>query len=246
MVLELLQSTGEVSVADLSRRAAISEMTVRRDLDALQRDGIITRLHGKAISAVSRSHEPPYALRAQRNVEAKVRIGRLAASLLSSGETVILDVGTTVLEVARALLDGPSLTVLTPSLRIAQVLADEPRIRLMLTGGLLRAGESSLISDLAERAFQEFRFDTFMIGVGGLDVEAGLTEFNLDDARVKRSALTSVRRCIVLADATKLGQIAFAKICPLDRVDVLVTDPRASAEAMDAIRSTGVEVLVAE
>ncbi len=220
-------------------------MTVRRDLEALERDGVLKRVHGGAISAVSTSYEPPFVSRASRNAEAKERIGRAAAGLLSEGETVILDVGTTTLEVARALRGRRNITVLTPSFRAAQLLADEPGIRLMVTGGVVRPGELSLVGDLAEQAFRDLRFDTFLMGVGGIDADAGLTEFNLDDARVKRTALASVRRCVVVADASKLGKVAFARVCPLEGIDVLVTDDQSGPDDLAPVRAADVEVVPA-
>jgi DeoR/GlpR family transcriptional regulator of sugar metabolism len=242
LTLQLLESKGELTVAELSALAEVSEMTIRRDLEALEREGLLKRVHGGAVTVVSRSYEPPFAARAGRNGAAKERIGRAATELLTDGETVILDVGTTTLDVAKA-LRGRNLTVLTPSLRAAQVLADEPGIRLMLTGGLARPGELSLVGDLAERSFAELRFDTFVMGVGGIDLEAGLTEFNLDDARVKRAALASSRRCVVVSDSSKLGRVAFARICPLDRMDVLVTDTDAAPDDVAALEGADVEVI---
>lgn len=245
MALERLQLAGEVSVAELSREAGVSEMTIRRDLEALERAGALRRVHGGAISAVSRSYEPPFALRSGREPDAKARIGALAASLLSEGDTAVIDVGSTALELASALREADRLTILTPSLRAAQILAENASLRVIMTGGVLRPGELSLIGDLSERAFEELRPDVVFLGVGGVDREAGLTEFNLDDTRVKRAALQSARRCVVLADSSKLGRVAFARICPLERVDVLVTDSGAEESALDWIRDAGAEVLVA-
>jgi DeoR/GlpR family transcriptional regulator of sugar metabolism len=243
LCLQILERRGRVSVAELALKASVSEMTIRRDLEALEREGVLRRVHGGAVSAVSMSYEPPFAVRAQRAVAAKERIGRAAADLLAEGETVILDVGTTTLEVAKALRGRRNLTVLTPSLRVADVLAPEPGLRLMLTGGVIRPGELSLVGDLAEAAFRDLRFDTFVMGVGGVDPEEGLTEFNPDDARVKRAALASARRCVVVADGSKLGKVAFARICPVERVDVLVTDREAPAELVTALEAAEVEVV---
>lgn len=241
----MLSERSEVSVAELSRRAGVSEMTIRRDLEALEREGALRRVHGGAISAVSRSYEPPFALRAGRRPEVKARIGALAATLLSEGDTAVIDVGTTTLELARALGKARNLTILTPSLRAARALAGNPDLRVIVTGGIVRPGELSLVGDLAERTFEDLRCDTVFLGVGGIDAEAGLTEFNLEDAWVKRAALACARRCVVLADATKLGKVAFARICSLARVDILVTDSEASEEALEPIRQAGVEVLIA-
>jgi DeoR family transcriptional regulator of aga operon len=242
--LERLTERGEVSVAELSRDAGVSEMTIRRDLEALERDGVLRRVHGGAISAVSRSYEPPFALREGRCQEAKTRIGRVAASLLSEGDTAVIDVGTTALEVARSLAGASGLTILTPSLRAAHLLSGAEGVRVIVTGGILRPGELSLVGDLAERAFEELYCDTAFIGVGGVAAEVGLTEFNLDDARVKRAALANARRCVALADGSKLGKVAFARICALERVDVLVTDSSAGEEELEPIRSAGVEVMI--
>jgi len=144
-------------------------------------------------------------VRAKRGNEAKAAIARATADMIGERETVILDVGTTTLEVARALHNRRNLTVLTPSLQIANVLAKHRGIRLMVTGGTVTAGELSLVGDMAEEAFSRLRFDTLVMGVGGVSIESGCTEYSLEDARVKRAALACVRRCIVVADSSKLG-----------------------------------------
>lgn len=244
-ILKELGERGEVSVATLSRERHVSEMTIRRDLEALERQGLLRRVHGGAISAVSRGYEPPYALRAGRGAEAKVRIARLAASLVGDGEALVLDVGTTALELARAIAGRTGLTVLTPSLRATELLTPNPDLRVIVTGGIVRPGELSLVGDLAERAFADLHCDVAYLGAGGVDASVGVTEFNLDDARVKRAAIASARRCVVLADASKLDRIAVARVCPIERVDVLITDADAPEPVVAQLRDRDVEVLVA-
>jgi DeoR family transcriptional regulator of aga operon len=245
LCLEKLAEQGEVTVAELSRATDVSEMTTRRDLEQLEREGLLKRVHGGAISRVSRGYEPPFALRNGRGEDVKARIGKLAATLVAENETLIIDVGTTTLALARSLTEAAGLTVVTPSLRAAAALSLNDDLRIIVTGGITRPGEQSLIGDLAERAFAELHCDTVFLGAGGVEAKAGVTEFNLEDTRVKRAALDSARRCVVLADATKLGTVALAAVCPLDRVDVLVTDSSASDEALAPIRESGVEVLTA-
>ena len=245
LCLEALAEQGEVSVAELSKVAGVSEMTIRRDLEQLERERLLKRVHGGAISLVSRGYEPPFALRSGRGEDAKARIGRLAATLVSENETLVIDIGTTPLALAENLTDASGLTVLTPSLRAAQALSVNADMLVIVTGGITRPGELSLIGDLAERAFGELHCDTVFLGAGGVDATAGVTEFNLEDTRVKRAALASARRCVVLADATKLGKVALASVCGLDRVDVLITDESASDEALAPIQESGVEVLTA-
>ena len=243
--LELLQQKGELSVAELSRRTGASAMTVRRDLEVLEQEGALRRVHGGATSVASRGYLPPYSVREKRDLAAKRQIGEAAATMIGERETVILDVGTTTLETARALRGRRNLTVLTSSLHIANVLAKERGIRLMLTGGTVTPGDLSLIGDLAEEAFSRLRFDTLVMGVAGVDAEVGCTEFSTEDARVKRAALATVRRCIVVADSSKLDTVTFARICPLDSVSVVVTDSRAEPEQVAALESTHVQVVVA-
>jgi DeoR/GlpR family transcriptional regulator of sugar metabolism len=243
MALELLQQRGELSVQELSERTGVSAMTVRRDLQVLEQEGALRRVHGGAISVASRGYLPPYSVREKRDMEAKERIGAAAASIIGERETVIIDVGTTTLEVARALRGRQNLTVITSSLHVANVLAKERGCRLMITGGTVTPGDLSLIGDLAEDAFSRLRFDTFVMGVAGVDSDVGCTDFSTDDARVKRAALATVRRCIVVADSSKLGVVTFARICPVNSISVVVTDDRAQPDQVVALRSTHVEVV---
>lgn len=237
-----LQEAGQVSVAALAERFEVSEMTVRRDLDELERQGACRRVHGGAVMAASRSYEPPFAVRRDRAVEAKQRIGAAVADLLTEGETVLLDIGTTTLAVAEALRGRRNITVLTPSLRIASVLADEGDLRLICLGGMVRPGERSMVGGLAEEAIRSFFVDVCVLGIGGIDPQAGLTEFNLDDASIKKVALGQSRRIVVAADASKLGSVAFAAVAPASDVHVLVTDTAPDDPRVKALEKQGVDV----
>jgi DeoR/GlpR family transcriptional regulator of sugar metabolism len=218
-------------------------MTVRRDLEALEQEGMLKRVRGGAITATSRSYEPPFALRSVRSGEEKSKIAQAAVAMVSEGETVILDVGTTALAVAEGLEKRRNITVVTPNLRAAWLLADRQDLRVILTGGIVRHGERSLIGSFSEQAFESIYCDTFFMGVGGLNLQAGLTEFNLDDARVKQKAMQYSRRCIVVADSSKLGQIAFARIAAIDEIDALITDAGAEPEKVGELQDVGLEVI---
>jgi DeoR/GlpR family transcriptional regulator of sugar metabolism len=244
-ILDLLNSHGSVTVADLVARLGVSEMTVRRDLDALKRMGLLRRVHGGAVGAQGRSYEPPFLSRSAKHGNEKKRIGQAAASLVNNGDSIILDVGTTTLEVARHLAKKRNLTIVTPSFRIASLLAEQPDIRLILTGGILRPGELSLVGNLAERAFQDFFVDKLFLGTGCIDFEAGLTEFNLEDAMVKKAMLRSAKEIIVVADASKFGQVAFAAIAPLNAVNRLVTDASLDPVTHTHLQAENIEVILA-
>lgn len=242
-MLELLEEHGELKISDLSSRFSVSEMTVRRDLEVLEREGLLRRVRGGATGATSRSYEPPFALRAERNAEAKKRIGLAVAEMISDGETVIIDVGTTALAVAESLKDRRGLTIVTPSLRAAWMLADNAELRVMVTGGIVRPIERSLVGSLSDKAFENLYCDTYCMGIAGIDVDAGFTEFNLDDARVKQEAMRYSRRCIAVADASKLGRVAFARVADLEQVDLLITNDVADREKVDRLKGAGLEIM---
>nr|BAL55923.1 DeoR family transcriptional regulator [uncultured Chloroflexota bacterium] len=246
-ILALLESKGEVRVSELCQQFGVSEMTIRRDLAALDRAGLIRRTHGGAISGRGRSYEPPFLERANTNLNQKKRIAGLAITLIHDGESIALDVGTTTLEVAMALRQKAlrNLTIITSSLHIANLLAEMPHIRLIVSGGILRPGEHSLIGHLAERTFREFYVDKLFLGVGGISLEAGLTEFNLEDALVKQAMLQNAKECIVLADSSKLNRIALNRIAPLHAIHTLITDAEADRDTLQRLQELGIRILLA-
>ena len=187
-------------------------MTVRRDLDELARNGLLRRVHGGAVSARGRSYEPAFLSRSTQNQEEKQRIAAAAVELIRNGDSVALDVGTTALEVARQLEGKRDLTVITPSLRVASLLSESQGLRLMLTGGILRPGELSLVGNMAEAAFQQFYVDKLLLGIGGIDLNAGFTEFSLEDALVKKAMLRAAKEIVVIADSSKFGRITLLQL----------------------------------
>jgi DeoR/GlpR family transcriptional regulator of sugar metabolism len=244
-ILELLEKNGSLTVAQLVERFEVSDMTVRRDLDTLESKGLLRRVHGGAVNVRGRSYEPSFLLRSAAYRDEKVRIGQMAAALVNDGDSIALDVGTTTLEVARHLNGKHNLTIITPSYQIAGLLAQQPDIRVILTGGILRPGELSLVGDLAQRFLQEFFVDKLFLGIGGIDVDAGLTEFNLEDALVKRVMFGMAKETIVVADASKFGRIAFAVVGPLHTVSRIVTDSALDAATVAQIQKLDIDVLLA-
>ena len=169
-IINLLEDLGAVTVSDLVKEFKVSEMTIRRDLDILENQGLLRRVHGGAVSRRGRSYEPPFMLRTSENLENKIRISQAAADLIQNGDSITLDVGTTTLEIARHLQNKQDLTVITPSLQIANELINHPGIRLILTGGILRIGELSMVGHLAERIFEDFFVDKLFLGAGAVDL----------------------------------------------------------------------------
>ncbi|WP_410614915.1 DeoR/GlpR family DNA-binding transcription regulator [Amycolatopsis sp. lyj-109] len=244
VIVERLRDVAQVGVAELAEATGASEMTVRRDLDHLASRGVLRRVHGGAVAAKPSGVEPPFAARATAGIAAKRAIAAAAAELIRDGETVVLDSGTTALELAR-LLRGRPITVMPLSLHAARELAEVPGVRLLLPGGEARPGEQALIGPLTRASLRALRFDVAVLSPCAFDLGSGLTAFDLDDAEVKRAALDVSARAIVLADGAKWGRSAFACVCPADRADVVITDPGAPEDLRAALTERGVLVHVA-
>ncbi|WP_017557677.1 DeoR/GlpR family DNA-binding transcription regulator [Nocardiopsis baichengensis] len=242
LVIARLKEAGEVAVAELAEASGHSEMTIRRDLDRLESQGVLRRVRGGAVSLVPRGQEPPYALRERQAVEAKRRIAERVVSLLPAGAAVALDSGTTALEVARGLAGRP-VTVMPLSLQGADALARSPETTVLVAGGELRPGELNLHGPLAEAALAAVRFDAAVLGCCGISAGDGVTAHDLPDVAVKRAMMRSSQRVIAAADATKIGLVTMGHVCPVGEIDTLVTDTGAPEEALAEIRAAGVDVV---
>ncbi|OQQ13905.1 decarboxylase [Streptomyces sp. M41(2017)] len=240
-ITEAVQAAGSVGVAELAELTGTSEMTVRRDLEALAAQGVLERYRGGARSLLLRGDEPPFSMRVHDGLEAKRRIAAEAAQLITDGESVVLDSGTTCLEVARA-LKGRRITVMPLSLHAVNALADAPQLTLLVPGGLTRQGELALTGPLTEASLASLRFDTALIGCCGLDAVNGLTAYDLDDAAVKRAAIAASRRVIAVTEGAKVSRTALAVVAPVSALDVVVTDEHAPQEQMEALAAAGVSV----
>ena len=243
-ILERVEASGDVTIADLALALNVSEMTVRRDVERLEREGALRRTHGRVVRGVSGSYEPPFAARADRSAGEKALIARQVSELIADRQTVILDGGSTGVAIARELATR-ELTVCTPSLRVADELRSATGVRLMLTGGTMRRGEESLIGPSAVATLEEHRFDVYVMTVSGLDPLQGCTEWNTDDAIIKRTALRVSSRCIVAADSSKFGSTAFARVCGLDAISVVVSDESLSDSHRERVSLAGVSLRIA-
>src|ERR1700735_4840830 len=240
-IMQALHQRRPVLVGELALELGCSEMTIRRDLESLERSGGLRRVHGGAASVFLSAEETPYGIRAFEFSDAKVAIGAAAAGLLADGETVILDGGTTAMEVARA-LRSLRLTVMPLALRPVFELHECPGIKLLLPGGEVRPGELSLTGSLTEPSFSQLRFDTCVMGPCGIDVKAGITTHLLAETAVKRAAAKASQRVVAVADSSKLGRVAFCHVCNLDDIDIIVTDAQADPQTVDELRAAGVDV----
>jgi DeoR family transcriptional regulator of aga operon len=242
VILEELAAGGSVGVTDLCERLGVSATTVRRDLELLEEQRLLTRTHGGAVAQMV-SYELPLRYRSARRQEQKRRIGLEAATRLHDGAVIGLTGGTTTTEVARAVAHRP-LTVVTNALNIASELAIRRNIKLLVTGGVARAETYELVGPIADRAVVDLHLDLVFVGVDGLTAGAGLTTHHEIEANTDRAIMDSAARVVVVADGSKLGRVAFVQISPITVVHELVTDDEADADELARIRECGVTVTV--
>ncbi|MEU3448995.1 DeoR/GlpR family DNA-binding transcription regulator [Streptomyces thermolilacinus] len=252
LILDEVRRRGGVRVNELTRRLNVSDMTVRRDLDVLARQGVVEKVHGGAVPvAEARTHEPGFEAKSALEPGAKEDIARAAAAMVAPGAAIALSGGTTTYAVARRLLDVPDLTVVTNSVRVADVFhsaspqgagpgggAGPGSATVVLTGGV-RTPSDSLVGPVADQAIGSLHFDVLFLGVHGVSVEAGLSTPNLAEAETNRRLIRSARRVVVVADHTKWGKVALSSFARLEDVDTLVTD----AGVSDGVRAAMAEHL---
>jgi len=243
-ITELINRQKTVTNAELMERFGISIETVRRDLDDLERQGILRKVYGGAVVNVSLNSEPEYASRLRTNYEEKNAIAREAAKLICPGDTVFLGVGTTVQAMVPYMKNIGQLTVFTNALRTAVELMEIPDCTVILPGGQLRAKELTLSGFPAEDNFLNFNVDKAFIGIGGVTQE-GITDFHTGEARLHRQLVLNARQSVALADSTKLGIRAMNNVCTLEQIDLVVTDGNADQRTVKALKKAGAKIIVA-
>ena len=248
-ILALLDSRRRITLRELSAQLGLSETAIRRDLVTLEELGLLKRLQDGAVAIPHYRQRQDHQARMSHNREKKERIGQAAASLIGAGECVILDSGTTPLQVARYIcadlrLSG-GLTVYTASLPILREIAGCPGIRLMLLGGIYRPEHEALVGPQTINNLKDIRADKIFLGADGITSSNGVTTAGILEADVDRYMLSASREVIVVADSSKIGIIGLVSLIHLDQINKLVTDPDAPPGFLAAVRRLGVEVILA-
>jgi DeoR/GlpR family transcriptional regulator of sugar metabolism len=239
----MLSRDGEVSTAEAAELFGVSDMTIRRDLEALEESGVAVRSYGGAVAAQRISFEFAFDERRRRNLPQKRSIGRHAAGLIDSGRTVFLDTGTTTLQVAEALSSAAvECTVATSSLVIASTLWGRQEVDLILVGGRVRRGSPDLVGPGTELMLDRLTADIAFVGSDGIDPERGSFAGDMETARVAERMAANARRVVVVADSSKLGSAGGARYVATEGIDELITDSEAGAEAVEALKDRGVKV----
>lgn len=249
-ILSIVEERGFARVTQLSQFFGISEVTVRADLDALAELSAVQRVHGGALAATRLpGPERPFEQSMLAGSQEKARIGRTAAALVNSHQTVVLDVGTTTSAIATALLERDDLqgvVVITNALNIALMLEPViPRFTVVVTGGTVRPLQHSLVDPLAGVVFDRIRADLAFIGCSGVDAISGITNVNLPEADLKRRMLGASARCIVVADSSKLGVTQQSRVAPIGEIHTLITGVEAEAGELALLEATGLRIVLA-
>ena len=248
-ILAMLHKQGMVKIPELAKFFDVSVITIRRDLDELVRAGQVQKVYGGAILAPQATPEPEaqrlFHARLAHHHREKMMIGMAAAKLVKDGQTIILNIGTTALEVAKHLGEFEDLTVLTNSIPILNQLANT-RLNVYSLGGKLRCNELALHGSLAFKALNDFYVDKAFIGAGGITLENGITDHNVDSAELCAAIAKRSRQTILVADSSKFGKDASVIIGPLNCVDTIITDSGISEEFADGIRQAGNELIIVD
>jgi DeoR family transcriptional regulator, fructose operon transcriptional repressor len=241
-ILAQVRAQGAASAEELSQSLGVSVETIRRDLRGLRDQGLLTRVHGGATRSSRRSAEGSFAARHALHPARKRAIAALAASLVEAADTIVIDTGTTALELARALPAGFRGRVLTNSVPVAAELTARGDIELLLCGGQVRPGDGACSGAHAQAFFADFYAAKAFLGAGGVDSGAGLTDYYPAEAAIRRTIAAHSAATYVLADSSKLGVIAVYRVCPLDRLTAVITDDEENPGARAAL-ARGVTVL---
>jgi DeoR family transcriptional regulator, aga operon transcriptional repressor len=241
-ILDALQRDGRVLVKDLARRFRTSQITIRKDLEFLNGQGIIQRTHGGALPVRPGALlDPTLREKEKLHRKQKMQIALAAARLVDEGQSVLLDSGTTTMAIARALKGMAKLTVITNAINIAAELAGTD-IEVIITGGMLRKNSFSLVGPLAERTLRQLSADVLFLGVDGFDTKAGLFTPNLLESEVNRTMVEISRRTIAVCDSSKFGRRSLCNIMPVTMVHEVITDKQIPKADLHALEEAGVEV----
>ena len=242
-IIEQIREQKTLKIIDIQQTYDISVETARRDLDYLEKKGYLKRVYGGAILGELLGQEPTYQQREVINLEYKKAIASKAAEYINDGDTLFLDVGTTTLQVALALVGKKDLTVITNATFIAQTLA-QMGMRTILLGGELRKGELSVSGALCTSMIELFHADKVILGVGGI-TQDGISDYHLEEVYCRKSMIRHSTKVIAVTDYSKFGLAVMNKICSLDEIDLLITDDSVSSRTLSEYRAKGLEIAVA-
>lgn len=241
-IAEALKAKSSIKVNELSNIFNVSESTIRRDLQDMEEQGLLTRTHGGAVSIKKTNFEPTFKEKEDEKQDEKVLIGTIAASMVEDEDTIILDSGTTTLEIARH-LKAKNITVITNSIDIASELSSRNDIELIVTGGTLRVTTRAMVGNITESILKNFRVDKAFIGSNGISVEEGITTPNFPEAQTKKAMMNVANKVMIVADSSKFNQVSFSVICPIRAVTAIITSSDLETDIIKDFEEAGVKII---
>lgn len=243
-ILAQLSTEGKVQVHALAEIFNVSTETIRRDLDRLEKEGRLRKVYGGAVQTRSEWIEPTFIKRSEMYRSEKQSIGKLAASLVKEGETVILDNGTTTLEIMRHLKERADITVITNSVPILACALEDFQGKIIFAGGEVNTNYQAATGAIAHQMLDQFKVNKAFISAGGISLSEGITEYNVDEALLSRKMMQRTEEAILVADHSKFGVTTFAHIAPIEQISMIVTDSGCAEEWVEALNKLDVEVLL--
>ena len=243
-IVQIINKKGRASVEELSRKFGVSVVTIRNDLSFLENRAMIHRVYGGALTRNVVAFDTTIIEKQKLHAEEKKRIGVAAAKMVYDGDSILIDSGTTTMEIAKNIKDRKELTVMTNAINIATELAGIPGITVMLTGGTLREKSFSLVGPHAEAVLREFYFDKLFLGVDGFDINFGLTTPNFLEARLNRLMVEMAKEVIVVMDSSKFERRSLSLIVEPDQIDKIITDNNIPNNYLEALQNLGIEVIL--
>jgi DeoR family transcriptional regulator, aga operon transcriptional repressor len=245
-ILELLENQEKVIVTDLSPIFDVSDVTIRNDLYKLEEKGLLVRTRGGAIKSQKVKIDYQLNKESTHHLKEKKIIGRKAAQLIKEGDTILLDSGTTTLEVAVNLINFDDLTVITNALNIAGELLNQGNSKVVMLGGNLRRSSSSFMGPMTENNIENLYCDKVFLGVNGIDTKYGISTTHIEDSYLNRLMIEVSKEVIVVTDSSKFLKRSFAKIAPIDAVNVIITDSKIPEEELKNLQSANIKVILAD
>ncbi|RYY31091.1 MAG: DeoR/GlpR transcriptional regulator [Chitinophagaceae bacterium] len=245
LILEKLQAEGQLDVTSLSKGLGVSEVTIRNDLNWLEQKNMLIRARGGAIKVERVGAEVSLSEKNKMHYQEKLRIGKAAAALIQDGDTIILDSGTTTMEINNHLPSISSLTVITNALNIANKLVDHEHVNVIVPGGFLRKNSLSLVGTTAEESFKNYFCDKLFLAVDGFNSTFGLSTPNVEEAHLNRVMISVAKQVIVVTDSSKFHKRSFAFIAPINAVDIVVTDSGIPEDDRKKLETAGIKVIIA-
>lgn len=242
----LLKGKNILSISELSLILNIPKITIRRDLEYLAKEKKIKKIHGGAIIESTKDYEPPYMIRSLKMIEQKKAIGKFAASLVPESSLIFIDVGTTLLELAKNLPTDKNISVITNWIPIAEELGKKMFYNLFLAGGKINCREMSIIGNYPLQFLDNFNIAICFIGVSGISIDHGLTDYTFEEIEIKKQMIRRAKKRIILADHSKFNRLASIKICDLSNIDTIITSEGLEEEIKQKYEDFGIEIIVSK